>query len=150
MKNPLYPSTIITKETFNNYGKCLIITLENNPIDEIFDENVNDTFCNKIKDNYKITSIPMWIIKHLEHHKFIVFEIIEEDILKFKFAGVDFGKKIKEEHPHITKENYLEYIDKYYQNNEAKIELSKQELEKEINSKQKLFFSKKEYRTKNL
>jgi hypothetical protein len=93
MKNPLYPSTIITKETINNYNRCLVITLESNPIDEIFDENVNDTFYTKIKDNYKITSIPMWIIKHLEYHKFIVFEIVEDDILKFKFAGVDLNNE---------------------------------------------------------
>ncbi len=29
-------------------------------------------------------------------------------------GGVDFGKKIRDDHPNITKENYIEYIDDFY------------------------------------
>ena len=30
-------------------------------------------------------------------------------------GGADFGKKICEDHPNITKENYIEYIDDFYE-----------------------------------
>lgn len=32
-------------------------------------------------------------------------------------GGADFGKKIKDNHPNITKENYIEYIDDFYVKN---------------------------------
>ena len=63
------------------------------------------------------------------------------DFINLEFGGANFGKKIREDHPSITKENYSGYIDNYYQTNEVKIELSRQELKKEIDYKQKLFFN---------
>lgn len=36
-------------------------------------------------------------------------------------GGADFGKKIKDDHPNITKENYVEYIDNFYKTNNEKL-----------------------------
>ena len=36
-------------------------------------------------------------------------------------GGADFGKKIRDDHPHITKENYIEYIDNFYLENKSKL-----------------------------
>lgn len=37
-------------------------------------------------------------------------------------GGADFGKKIRDEHPHITLENYSEYIDDFYTAHESELE----------------------------
>lgn len=34
-------------------------------------------------------------------------------------GGADFGKKIRDDHPDITKENYIEYIDNFYTANKG-------------------------------
>lgn len=36
-------------------------------------------------------------------------------------GGADFGKKIRDDHPNITKENYIEYIDNFYTANKDKL-----------------------------
>lgn len=36
-------------------------------------------------------------------------------------GGVDFGKKIRDDHPDITKENHIEYIDNFYIANKDKL-----------------------------
>lgn len=36
-------------------------------------------------------------------------------------GGVDFGKKIRDDHPNITKENYIEYIDNFYVSNKDEL-----------------------------
>lgn len=36
-------------------------------------------------------------------------------------GGADFGKKIRDDHPNITKENYIEYIDNFYTSNKDKL-----------------------------
>ena len=62
------------------------------------------------------------------------------DFVDLKFSGADFGKKIHSDHPMITKENYLEFIDEYYKTNEREIKLSRQELIKELGLKQEQFY----------
>ncbi|MFA6270449.1 MAG: hypothetical protein WC657_04555 [Candidatus Paceibacterota bacterium] len=63
------------------------------------------------------------------------------DFVDLKFGGADFGEKIRKDHPDITKENYSEYIDEYYKTKKGEIESSGEDLKKEIDSKQKLFFA---------
>lgn len=36
-------------------------------------------------------------------------------------GGADFGKKIRDDHPNITKENHIEYIDNFYTANKDKL-----------------------------
>ena len=93
MKNPLFPSKIITHETIGNYNKCCVITLQGTPVHEIFDEDIDQLICGEIKENYKITLIPMWIIKAIPEYKkrFVMFDITEDDILKFNFSGTDLN-----------------------------------------------------------
>ena len=54
----------------------------------------------------------------------------KETFLKFfelKVGGVDFGKKIIEDHPTINKINYQKYIDDYYDKNKKESNESKAE-----------------------
>ncbi|MCX6787255.1 MAG: hypothetical protein NTY93_01880 [Candidatus Kaiserbacteria bacterium] len=44
-------------------------------------------------------------------------------------GGADFGKKIRDEHPDITKENYSEYIDTFYAGNSEKLENARKDTE---------------------
>ncbi|RJQ32310.1 hypothetical protein C4572_01150 [Candidatus Parcubacteria bacterium] len=37
------------------------------------------------------------------------------------FGGADFGKKIRDDHPGITKENHIEYIDTFYKTHEQEL-----------------------------
>lgn len=37
-------------------------------------------------------------------------------------GGADFGKKIRDDHPNITKENHSEYIDNFYTSNKDKLD----------------------------
>lgn len=41
------------------------------------------------------------------------------DFWDFSIAGVDFGNKIKQNHPNINLNNYIQYIDNFYNTNEA-------------------------------
>jgi len=36
-------------------------------------------------------------------------------------GGADFGKKIRDDHPNITKENYIKYVDNFYATNKDKL-----------------------------
>ena len=93
MKNPLYPSTIVDKNTISNFNKCYVITLEKTHIPEIFDSDIDQSVLDKIKDNYKLSLIPMWMIKCIPEYqnKFLMFELSEDDILKFKFVDKDLN-----------------------------------------------------------
>jgi len=93
MKNPLYPSKLIDKTTISNYNKCYVITLEKTYIPEIFDQEIDQSTINKIKDHYKLSLIPMWIIKHIPEYykKFIMFELCEDDLIKFNFSDKDLN-----------------------------------------------------------
>jgi len=93
MKNPLYPSTIIDKNTISNFNKCYVITLEKTHVPEIFDSDIDQNVLDKIKDNYKLSLIPMWMIKCIPEYqnKFLMFELSEDDILKFKFVDKDLN-----------------------------------------------------------
>jgi len=62
------------------------------------------------------------------------------DFADFSIAGVDFGGKIKKDHPSITNENYKKYIDNFYQANYELMKLSIQELQNKIYSTQSDFF----------
>jgi hypothetical protein len=37
-------------------------------------------------------------------------------------GGADFGKKIRDDHPNITKENYIKYIDNFYATNKDELD----------------------------
>jgi hypothetical protein len=90
MKNPLFPTTIIDYQTIKNYNKCLIITQKNseNSVLSIFDEDVDSSFCESIVNSYNLNEVPMWIVKLIPEYykKFIIFDITEDNILKFNFA----------------------------------------------------------------
>jgi hypothetical protein len=93
MKNPLYPSSIIDKTTIFNFNKCYIITLEKTPIQELFNIDIDQSIIPKIKDNYKLSLIPMWIIKFIPEYqkKFIIFELSEDELLKLNFSDKDLN-----------------------------------------------------------
>jgi hypothetical protein len=96
MKNPLYPSNIIT-DTLSNYSRCLVITLEKDPQFDIFLETVeNINYYNNIKNNYCIKAIPLWMIKSITNYRneFIIFDISEDDLLKFNFEVKDINNNI--------------------------------------------------------
>lgn len=44
-------------------------------------------------------------------------------------GGTDFGKKIRDEHPDITKENYSDYIDDFYAKNSDELESVREDTE---------------------
>ena len=90
MKNPLYPSKLIDATSIFNYNKCYIITLEKTPVVKIFDETIVDSsfseYTNLIKENYKISLVPMWMIKSIIGYqkKFIMFELTEDELKRFE------------------------------------------------------------------
>lgn len=43
------------------------------------------------------------------------------DFNNFSVAGVDFGAKIRKDHPKITLDNYEEYIDSFYKENDSSL-----------------------------
>jgi len=96
MKNPLYPSNLITYENIHNYNKCLVITLDKTPNPNIFDKDVEIDFFSNVNVNYKLTSVPMWMIKNIPEFKFkfVMFTISEDDLLKFQFNGTDINDEI--------------------------------------------------------
>lgn len=68
----------------------------------------------------------------------------KEIYLSFRDAivgGVDFGEKIKRDHPCITKENHSEYIDNFYEKNQAELEAARKETEKCFADIEKPLFS---------
>jgi hypothetical protein len=89
MKNPLFPTNLIDKLTIKNYNKCLVITQEHTNIfiSEIFDENISESYFYKIKNNYNIHEIPMWMVRLIPmyYNKFVLFTIEEDSLLKFNF-----------------------------------------------------------------
>jgi hypothetical protein len=87
MKNPLYPAKIIPNDSLNLYNRCLVITLDKNPQSIIFDKDIDsNTYCNDIKNNYNVKSVPMWIIKLINKKiNFIIFEMDEDMLLNFNF-----------------------------------------------------------------
>lgn len=93
MKNPLYPSKLLDNNDISKFNKCYIITLEKTHIPDIFNEDIDQSIINKIKDNYKLSLIPMWMIRVIPEYqkKFIIFELIEDDLLKFNFSGKDLN-----------------------------------------------------------
>lgn len=61
-------------------------------------------------------------------------------------GDADFGKKIRDDHPNITKENYIEYIDDFYMTNNDELKSSLKDTElcfSEI--KDLLFFELQKY-----
>jgi len=87
MKNPLYPTKPIPNDLLKNYNRCLVITLDKYSVFDIFNKEItSDTYYDDIINNYNIKSIPMWIIKLINQQiNFIIFEISEDDLLKFNF-----------------------------------------------------------------
>jgi len=57
------------------------------------------------------------------------------------FGGADFGKKIRDSHPIITKENYSEYIDTFYKQNEQEILNALKETQNCFSDIEKIVFS---------
>lgn len=61
-------------------------------------------------------------------------------------GGADFGKKIRDNHPNITKENYIEYIDDFYMKNSDELESVLKDTELCLGEiKDTLFFELKKY-----
>ncbi len=61
-------------------------------------------------------------------------------------GGADFGKKIRDDHPDITKENYIEYIDNFYTANQDSLKNTLEDTElcfREI--KESLFLELQKY-----
>ena len=57
----------------------------------------------------------------------------------FSAGGVDFGKKIKDDHPLISSENYKEYVDKYYEENHEELVRVVQGTQSEFNKIQEKY-----------
>ena len=96
MKNPLYPLNIVDTTQYDNYSRCLVITLENTHNSNIFEKNIDNiqTYYKEIQENYKVTSIPMYMIKSIPTvSDFIIFEVSEDDLIPFNFNG----KTLKDE-----------------------------------------------------
>ena len=91
MKNPLYPYNIINDEIIINYNRCIIITLENHSVFDIFNKDIlTSSYFDDIKNNYSLKCIPMWIIKIINQtKKYIMYDVKEDDLLKFNFNVVD-------------------------------------------------------------
>mgnify|MGYP001567761213 CR=1 FL=1 len=65
-------------------------------------------------------------------------------------GGADFGKKIHDDHPNITKENYIEYIDDFYITNSDELGSVLKDTELCFNEiKSPLFFELQKYFGKN-
>ncbi|MDE2218489.1 MAG: hypothetical protein KGJ58_03505 [Patescibacteria group bacterium] len=61
-------------------------------------------------------------------------------------GGADFGKKIRDDHPNITKEKYIEYIDNFYMTNSDELESVLKDTELCFNEiKDSLFFELRKY-----
>ena len=67
-------------------------------------------------------------------------KMVYEDFHDFSIAGVDFGDKIKHDHPEITEENYKNYIDNFYKENSLEMQNSLIKINKILLEKQDLFF----------
>ena len=93
MRNPLYPSILIDKQIIKNYNKCLIITAKNNgsTFSSIFEENVDSVFYQELINHYTINELPMWMIRLIPEYykKFVIFEVEEDALLKFKFITAE-------------------------------------------------------------
>lgn len=83
-------------------------------------------------------------------------KMVYEDFHDLSISGADFGEKIRHDHPKITKENYENYIDNFYEENILYINKSKEEINKILLNKQELFFKaidnlfKKDFRELNI
>ena len=68
------------------------------------------------------------------------------DFYNLVFNGADFGKKIRDDHPNINKENYIQYIDDFYKLNKKELEATLKDTELCFNEiKNTLFFELKDY-----
>lgn len=70
-------------------------------------------------------------------------ELDKETFLNFfelKAGGVDFGKKIIDDHGSINKENYQVYIDDYYKNNHAELTTSLEDVNNSLQKSMGGFF----------
>lgn len=56
-------------------------------------------------------------------------------------GGVNFGEKIKKEHPLITEENHRRYIDDFYQEHQDELEITRRETGKCFDDIKDLFFA---------
>ena len=72
--------------------------------------------------------------KNLDKETFLNF-------FELKIGGVDFGKKIIEDHPAISEDNYQEYVDNYYNKNKEELTKSLFEINNLAQQKQADFFS---------
>ena len=63
-----------------------------------------------------------------------------DNFKNFSVAGADFGATIKRDHPAITKDNFKDYIDKFYKDNAEVLKKACDEINTAIISKQRIFF----------
>ena len=66
---------------------------------------------------------------------------VYRDFKDFSAAGVDFGGKIRKEHPGINSENCQEYIDDYYATNRVAMDEKLNQINKLVSEKQSIFYS---------
>jgi len=88
MKNPLFPHRLIDQDTIRNYNKCLVITpTSSTVVSTIFDKDVEQSYFDDIKTNYEIHEVQLWMIRLILEYKkkFVIFDITEDDLLKFNF-----------------------------------------------------------------
>ena len=78
--------------------------------------------------------IEITLDKNLDKKTFLKF-------FELKAGGVDFGEKITKNHPAISKDNYQEYIDYYYDKNKEELTKSLLEINNLAQQKQADFFN---------
>lgn len=64
-----------------------------------------------------------------------------ENFRDFSAGGVDFGAKIKKDHPKINQKNYKKYIDEFYKKNRQKLLRIQKKSDKYITKKQNDFWN---------
>ena len=64
-----------------------------------------------------------------------------ENFRNFSIGGINFGIKIRKDHPKISKENYKKYIDEFYRKNWQKLLKTQKKSDKYIAKRQNHFWN---------
>lgn len=63
------------------------------------------------------------------------------DFADFAVAGMDFGARIRRDHPTVTRENYEQYITDFYKKNDTLLQSAVAELQSHLDQTQAEFFA---------
>ena len=77
--------------------------------------------------------IEITLDKNLDKETFLNF-------FELKISGVDFGKKIRDDHSDVTKENYNEYVDDFYAKHSDELESALKDTKECFNEIKNVFF----------